>query len=135
MVMSPDPGGILDVLVKLTRVRLGGPIAGGAQFVSWIHGLSFVRAVEFLMERPDISGPVNLAAPHPLPQRELMRSLRGALGVPLRLPATAWMAEIGAFVLRVVPGHPLEAGFVFEHPEWGSAVKKLVPRWREVRRG
>ena len=80
MVMSPDRGGVFDYLLWLARLGLGGPVAGGGQYVSWIHGDDFVRAVELLLERDDLDGPVNLAAPEPLPQRDLMTVLRRAWG-------------------------------------------------------
>lgn len=142
MVMSPDRGGVFDVLLRLARLGLGGPVAGGAQYVSWIHDHDFVRAVEFLAGRDDLAGPVNLAAPHPLPQREFMRALRAAWGVPVGLPATRWMAELGAFALRsdtelllksrrVVPGRLLDAGFTFDHAEWPEAAADLVHRVRD----
>ncbi|MGW8724951.1 TIGR01777 family oxidoreductase [Streptomyces sp. NPDC055808] len=145
MVMSPDRAGVFDVLLKLVRLGLGGPVAGGAQYVSWIHDHDFVRAVEFLVEREDLTGPVNLAAPVPLPQRDFMRALRAARGVPVGLPATKWMAELGAFALRsdtelllksrrVVPGRLLDAGFAFGHPEWAGAADDLVRRSRAERR-
>ncbi|MEU7420429.1 TIGR01777 family oxidoreductase [Streptomyces antibioticus] len=145
MVMSPDPGGVFDVLSRLARLGLGGPVAGGAQYVSWIHDHDFVRAVEFLIAREDLTGPVNLAAPAPLPQRGFMRALRSAWGVPVGLPATRWMAEVGAFALRsdtelllksrrVVPGRLLAEGFSFEHPEWPEAAGDLVRRARRERR-
>ena len=73
MVMSPDRGGVFDVLSRLARLGLGGSVAGGRQYVSWIHDQDFVRAVRFLVHRDDIAGAVNLAAPGPLPQREFMR--------------------------------------------------------------
>ncbi|MET9684906.1 TIGR01777 family oxidoreductase [Streptomyces coeruleorubidus] len=141
MVMSPDRGGVFDVLLRLARLGLGGPVAGGAQYVSWIHDQDFVRAVEFLIARDDITGPVNLAAPGPLPQRDFMRALRKAWGVPVGLPATRLMAEAGAFVLRsdtelllksrrVVPGRLLDAGFAFGHPDWPAAADELVQRFR-----
>ncbi|MFE0455861.1 DUF1731 domain-containing protein [Streptomyces sp. NPDC058914] len=141
MVMSPDRGGVFDVLSRMTRLGLGGPVAGGAQYVSWIHDRDFVRAVEFLTGREDITGPVNLAAPTPLPHRAFMRALRSAWGVPVGLPASRWMAEAGAFVLRsdtelllksrrVVPSRLLEEGFAFEHPEWPEAAVDLVRRVR-----
>lgn len=144
MVMSPDRGGVFDVLSWLARLGLGGPVAGGAQYVSWIHERDFVRAVEFLVERDDLAGPVNLAAPGPLPQRAFMRALRAAWGMPVGLPATAWMAELGALVIRsdtelllksrrVVPGRLLDAGFVFDHARWPEAVRDLV-RGRRARR-
>ncbi|ANB10219.1 NAD-dependent epimerase [Streptomyces ambofaciens] len=144
MVMSPDRGGVLDVLLRLARLGLGGPVAGGAQYVSWIHERDFVRAVEFLAGREDLTGPVNLAAPSPLPQRAFMRALRQARGVPVGLPATRWMAELGALVLRsdtelllksrrVVPGRLLDAGFTFDHPDWPEAAEDLVGRVRGAR--
>jgi len=143
MVMSPDRGGVFDVLSWLARLALGGPVAGGTQYVSWIHDRDFVRAVEFLADRDDISGPVNLAAPAPLPQRAFMRALRAAWGVPVGLPATRWMAELGAFALRsdtelllksrrVVPGRLLEAGFAFEYTQWHEAAGHLVRRRRDT---
>ncbi|MFF7476908.1 TIGR01777 family oxidoreductase [Streptomyces sp. NPDC008092] len=142
MVMSPDRGGVFAVLLGLARLGLGGPVAGGAQYVSWIHEHDFVRAVEFLIDREDIAGPVNLAAPHPLPQRAFMRTLRSAWGVPVGLPATRWMAEVGAFALRtdtelllksrrVVPGRLLQAGFDFQYAQWPQAADELVRRARE----
>ncbi|MEU1181129.1 DUF1731 domain-containing protein [Streptomyces sp. NPDC005820] len=144
MAMSPDRGGVFDVLSWLTRLGLGGPVAGGAQYVSWIHDRDFVRAVEFLVARDDLAGPVNLAAPGPLPQRDFMRALRRAWGVPVGLPATAWMAELGALALRsdtelllksrrVVPGRLLAAGFTFDHPHWPGAADDLVRRRRHTR--
>ena len=69
MVMSPDRGGVFDVLLGLTRLGLGGPVAGGRQYVSWIHDADFVAAVIFLLEN-DLAGPVNLAAPEPVTQAE-----------------------------------------------------------------
>ncbi|MFE0208436.1 TIGR01777 family oxidoreductase [Streptomyces sp. NPDC058985] len=142
MVMSPDPGGVFAVLLGLARLGLGGPVAGGAQYVSWIHEHDFVRAVEFLIHREDIEGPVNLAAPHPLPQRAFMRTLRSAWGVPVGLPATKWMAEVGAFALRtdtelllksrrVVPGRLVQAGFDFQYAQWPQGADELVRRVRK----
>lgn len=141
MVMSPDRAGIFDVLLALTRRGLGGPAAGGQQYVSWIHERDFVRAVELLLEREDLSGVFNLASPNPLPQRELMSELRRASGARVGLPATRWMLEIGALFLRtdtelllksrrVVPGRLLASGFAFQFPEWRAAVEDLVRRWR-----
>jgi uncharacterized protein (TIGR01777 family) len=137
MVMGPSPEGIFDVLCGLTNKGLGGPVAGGKQFVSWIHEHDFVRAIEFLIGRDDLEGAVNLAAPNPLPQRELMAGLRRALGVRVALPASKWMSEIGAFFLRtdtelilksrrVIPGRLLEAGFAFDFSEWAVAAEDLV---------
>jgi NAD dependent epimerase/dehydratase family enzyme len=127
----------------MARLGIGGPVAGGRQFVSWIHERDMVRAVEFLLGRDDLVGAVNLASPHPLPQRELMRLLRAAVGMPVGLPATRWMAEIGAFAMRsdtelllksrrVVPGRLVDAGFSFELPLWSNAARELVGRLQSV---
>jgi uncharacterized protein (TIGR01777 family) len=136
MVMSADKGGVFSVLRNMARLGLGGAIGGGRQYVSWIHADDFVGALHFLIERADIAGPVNICAPQPLPQREHMAALRRSLGMPIGLPATKWMAEVGAFVLRtdtelllksrrVVPGRLLEAGFSFRFPGWPEAARDL----------
>ena len=140
IVMSPDKGGAFDYLSWLARLGLGGPVAGGRQYVSWIHDDDLVRAVAFLIREP-IAGAVNLAAPNPLPQREFMRELRSAWRMPVGLPATRWMAEIGAFALRsdtelllksrrVVPARLREAGFEFHFPNWAEAAQNLAERRR-----
>jgi hypothetical protein len=144
MVMS-EPGAlattdnIFAVLSQLTRLGLGGAVAGGKQYISWIHGEDFVRACDFLIAHDEITGAVNLAAPEPLPQGEFMQKLRAAWGVGLGLPATGWMASIGAFAMgtdpelvmksrRVVPGRLLAAGFTFAHPTWAETAKQLAGR-------
>ncbi|WP_133851258.1 epimerase [Labedaea rhizosphaerae] len=136
VIMSRDRGSVFDVLRKMARLGLGGAVAGSRQYVSWIHGADLVRAVEFLLAS-ELVGPVNLAAPNPLPQREFMRVLRAAVGMPVGSPATKWMAELGALVLRsdtelllksrrVVPGRLLDAGFEFTFPDWPTAAADLV---------
>ena len=139
MVMSPDRGGIFDMLLRLTRVGLGGRAGPGTQYVSWIHDVDFVRAIEYLLTRADLDGAVNLSSPEPLPNADFMRYLREAAGVRIGLPAARWMLEIGAALMRtetelvlksrrVVPRRLLDAGFMFEFPEWAKAAKDLVRR-------
>jgi uncharacterized protein len=141
MTFSGDRGGVFDLLLGLVRRGLGGTQGSGKQFVSWIHETDFVRAVEFLIEREDFSGVVNLASPNPLPNREFMKALRKAWGTRIGLPAPAWMLEIGTFLLRseselvlksrrVVPGRLLAARFEFLFPEWPTAAQELVGRWK-----
>jgi uncharacterized protein (TIGR01777 family) len=146
MVMSPDRGGVFDTLYGLVRRGLGGRAASGRQFVSWIHEHDFAAAARLLIERDEFSGPVNLAAPNPLPYADFMRALRSAAGVPVGLPATRWMLEIGSFFMRtetelvlksrrVVPGRMLDAGFEFTYPEWPPAAADLVARRRSSHPG
>jgi uncharacterized protein (TIGR01777 family) len=141
MVMGAERGGVFQVLSRLARLGLGGAIAGGRQYMSWLHERDFVRAIDLLIQRDDIDGAVNLAAPAPLPQREFMAVLRAAWGVRVGLPATKWMIEIGAFFLRtdtelllksrrVAPGRLLERGFTFDFPDWPAAARDLVEQAR-----
>lgn len=136
MVMSPDRGGVFDTLLRIARLGLGGAVGGGRQYMSWIHHVDFVRSVLWLIENERVEGAVNLASPTPLPQADFMRAIRESWGIPVGLPATEWMVEIGTFVLRteselvlksrrVVPGRMLEAGFRFEFPEWDAAARDL----------
>jgi uncharacterized protein len=88
-----------------------------------------------------MDGPVNLAAPGPVPNREFMAELREAWDMPNGLPARAALLKVGMFFLRtepelvlksryVVPGRLLEAGFEFEFPQWRGAAEDLVRRWK-----
>lgn len=141
MTMSPDKGGIFDVLLGLVRKGLGGTAGSGRQFISWIHERDFVRAVYWLIDHDKISGPVNIASPNPLPNKEFMRLLREAAGVPIGLPASEWMLAVGAVFMRtetelilksrrVVPSLMLESGFEFDFPHWSEAARDLVQRQR-----
>lgn len=136
MVMGPEKGGIYDTLVRLARRGLAGRAGDGKQFISWIHEADFHQALDFIIEREDLSGPVNVASPNPLPNQEFNRILRQALSVKIGLPATKWMLEVGARLMgsetelilksrRVVPGRLLEAGFQFEFPKWEEAARDL----------
>jgi uncharacterized protein (TIGR01777 family) len=141
MVMGPQPGGPFIVFRMLARCGLGGRMGSGDQFVSWVHDRDFCRAVEWLIGNESVSGVVNIAAPNPLRNAEFMRVLRQACGMPIGLPATRWMLEIGAFFLqtetelplksrRVVPGRLQDAGFAFEFADWAAAAQDVVSRSR-----
>jgi len=146
MVFAAGDGGVFRVLRGLTRFGLGGSIAGGKQFMSWVHSDDFCRAVEWLIERNDFSGPVNIAAPNPIPQREMMRIFRRECGAPLGLglPATRRMLEVAAFLhrteaeliiksRRVVPGQLLASGFQFHFPNMQDAVREIEQRVEHLR--
>lgn len=141
MTMSPDSGGVFDVLLRLVRFGLGGTVGDGRQYVSWIHEHDFVRAVRWLMD-DDLAGPVNLASPNPVPYAEFMRNLRQMWGTGFGLPATRWMLEFGTLLMRteselvlksrrVVPTRLLASGFRFDFPEWVNAAADLCRRWRD----
>jgi NAD dependent epimerase/dehydratase family enzyme len=135
MVFGAD-GGVCPVLRRLARFGLGGKMGSGKQFVSWIHEDDFCRAVEWLIEREDLNGPVNFAAPNPLTNAEMMRILRRVCRAPFGLPATEWMLEVGAFFLRteteliiksrrVIPSKLLASGFEFHFPQLENALRDL----------
>jgi uncharacterized protein len=129
MVMSPDPDGIFDTLLRLVRFRLGGPSGSGKQFVSWIHDQDFLHSPEYLMAHDDLNGAINIASPNPIPNAEFMAILRKAWGTRIGLPASALMLELAAIFLRtetelilksgrVFPGKLLAHGFEFNFPMW-----------------
>jgi uncharacterized protein (TIGR01777 family) len=143
LTLSPDGGGVFDVLSGLVQHGLGGRQGHGTQFVSWIHEADFVRAIDMLIAREDFCGVVNLASPNPLPNSEFMRALRRAWGIRFGLPNPNWLVEIGTWLMRteselvlksrrVVPGRLLAAGFQFLFPDWPSAAHDLVARSHQV---
>jgi len=146
MTFSPDRGGVFDVLLGLVRRGLGGRQGPGNQYVSWIHEADFVRAVDLLISREELTGAVNLASPNPLPNCDFMRVLREEWGIGVGLPAARWMIEVGTLLMRteselvlksrrVAPSRLLGAGFEFLFPEWPAAARDLVSRWRQVQVG
>ncbi len=144
MTMSPDRGGIFDTLLGLVRVGLGGTAGRGRQFISWVHDRDFIRSVYWLIDHDELSGPINIASPNPLPNREFMQILRREWGIGFGLPAMEWQLELGAILMqtetelilksrRVVPTRLLESGFEFEFPDWEDAARDLITRWRAER--
>jgi uncharacterized protein (TIGR01777 family) len=143
VILSPDHGGIFDVLLGLVRHGLGGKVGDGRQYVSWIHDADFIRAIYWLIAHENFEGVVNLASPHPLPNAQFMRALREAWGTKVGLPASTWMLEIATFFMRtetelvlksrrVIPGRLLQDGFQFAFPDWDEAARDLCRRWRQM---
>jgi uncharacterized protein (TIGR01777 family) len=140
-------GGALAPLIPLTRALLGGPIAGGAQWMPWIHLDDVVEAIVHALVTPSVEGAVNLVAPDPVPQRAFARALGRALGRPALVPAPgfALRALLGeaASVLtasqRAVPAALHAAGFRFRHADLDEALRDLTAtpsiEVRRLRRG
>jgi uncharacterized protein (TIGR01777 family) len=136
MVLGRDKNSVFPMLCRLAQFGLGGKMGDGGQFVSWIHQTDFCRAVEWLITRGDLRGPVNICAPNPLSNADMMKAFREVVGMPLGLPATSWMLEIGAFALRtetelilksrrVNPRRLVESGFKFHFPFLRQALENL----------
>lgn len=136
IVFGTVEGGVFQIMRRLSRLGAAGPMAGGQQYVSWIHERDFCDAVQWILDHPELSGPVNLGSPNPVTNAEMMREFRKACGIPISIPATRWMLEIGAAVMRtetelllksryVVPGKLLASGFQFRFPRMSDALVDL----------
>lgn len=136
MVLGRGKNSVFPVLRRLARVGLGGRMGNGRQFVSWIHEEDFCRAIDWLLEHEGVSGVVNLAAPNPVTNAEMMRAFRKMCGILIGLPASRWMLEVGAFFLRteteliiksrrVISGRLMAAGFQFRFPRLEDALPAL----------
>ena len=131
-------GGALARLRTLVRLGLGGAVGSGTQGMSWIHELDMNRLFERALNDTTMQGPYIATAPNPVSQRLFMRELRQALGMPLGLPAFAWMVRLGApLLLRTDPELALygryllpqrlqEMGFEFRFPEFRAALADLI---------
>jgi uncharacterized protein len=127
-------GGALQQMVLPFRFFVGGPLGSGNQWFSWIHLDDLCRADLFVMENPEIRGPLNFAAPGPIRNRDLAQAIGKALGRPAFMPAPGFMirtilGEFGSVLLegqRVVPGALLSKGFRFDYPDVESALRNLL---------
>ncbi len=127
-------GGVLERMLPLFRLGLGGPLGGGRQWFPWIHLEDEVRALRFLLDHETLEGPFNATAPHPVTQREFARTLARLLHRPAWLPAPAFLlklalgrqAEILLGSQRAIPAKLLEAGFEFRHPDLEPALRRLL---------
>lgn len=118
-----------------TQRRFGA--SAGRQRFSWVHVDDVAGVIDFLRERPDLSGIVNVASPNPTDNRTLMRTLRRVPGVPVGIPLRRWMLELGAAAIRtetelvlksrwVVPERLEEAGYVFANPDLEPALRSIL---------
>jgi uncharacterized protein (TIGR01777 family) len=127
-------GGAMSRMIPAFKFFVGGPIGSGRQWFPWIHLQDLSAAILFLLERPEISGPVNLCAPDPVTNRDLAAALGRALHRPACMPAPAFLVrmalgEFAAVLLgsqRAVPQKLLQHHFGFRHPDILSAVQAVV---------
>ncbi|TLS50723.1 TIGR01777 family protein [Paenibacillus antri] len=137
IVLGPN-GGVMTPYLNLVRFGLGGAQGSGNQMFSWIHVEDLFRIVRFVQENERIEGVLNASAPHPVTNRELMRTIRNAMGRRFGLPASRPMLELGALLLRtetelilksrwVVPGRLTKEGFEFRYGTLKEALKAILP--------
>jgi uncharacterized protein (TIGR01777 family) len=129
----------LDRLAGVTRWGLGGRIANGRQWVSWLHIADFLSVVRELIDTPTLSGVVHVTSPNPVRNGDLMAALRKVLHRPPAPPTPAFVVRFGSVFLRTdpalallgrrcVPTRLLDAGFDFQHPNIAEALTDLLRR-------
>jgi uncharacterized protein (TIGR01777 family) len=127
--------GLMKQLLPPFRLGLGGPIAGGRQYMPWIHADDWVRLVLWLLDGEDRSGTFNGTAPNPATNAELSKALGRVLGRPAIVPVpklamkARFGSELGEVVTggqRAVPRRALDGGFEFAHPELEPALRDLL---------
>jgi uncharacterized protein (TIGR01777 family) len=131
LVLGRD-GGVLAKLLPLFRTGLGGPVASGAQWYSWIH-MDDVIGI-YLLAIDGYRGVLNATAPHPVTNRDFTRALAAAVHRPALFPAPEFALKLvfgeGAYVVsegqRVLPEATLAAGYAFRYPEVDAACVDLV---------
>jgi len=127
-------GGILKQLEPLFRYFVGGPVGSGTQWFSWIHQIDLVGAYLFLLDHPELTGPVNFTAPNPVRNHEFARALGRAMHRPAFLPAPRFMiklvmgemADVALTSQRVLPARLTAAGFPFRFPTIYQALEHLL---------
>jgi uncharacterized protein len=127
-------GGALAKMLPFFRLGIGGPVAGGRQYMPWIHADDLVRMYLAALDDPDWTGPVNAVAPDPPTNREFSRALGRALHRPAVAPIPAFairvlygdMAEIVVCGRRAVSDRARALGFTYAHPELDEALESVT---------
>ncbi len=135
-------GGAMTKLGWITRWGLGGRVGKGTQGISWIHEDDLCAIFAKAIVDQAMSGAYIVSAPHPIAQVEFMQTLRKVLGMPIGLPAFAWMVRLGApmffrtdpelvlYGRRVLPRRLLDSGFSFTFAELEPALRDWYARSR-----
>ncbi len=131
-----DPGGgLLAQLLTPFKLGVGGPIAGGKQYMSWVHIDDEVGVLLWALNEEKVSGTVNSTAPNPVTNQELSKALGGALGRPAVVPVPGFALDLmfgGEFAAvlkggqRVAPRRTQDLGYEFVHPDLDEALRDLL---------
>jgi len=136
LVLDPDHG-LLKQLLLPFKLGVGGPLAGGGQYMPWIHLDDEVGLLLWALDTDQASGTYNAAAPNPVTNREFSKALGRVLRRPAVLPVPKLvlkarfgdeLGEIATGGQRTIPRRALDAGFAFRHPDLEPALKDLLPR-------
>jgi uncharacterized protein (TIGR01777 family) len=135
-VVLSESGGALEKMLPFFKAGIGGPVAGGHQYVPWVHVDDVVGATLFALDNEQMRGPVNVTAPEPVTNRELSRTLGRVLRRPAFAPVPALavkalygeMAQIVTTGQRAVPGRLTDLGYAFRQPELEPALRDVTGR-------
>jgi uncharacterized protein (TIGR01777 family) len=133
-VVLAEEGGALEKMLPPFKMGVGGPVAGGRQYISWVHLDDVVGAMLFCLDNDAASGPINVTAPEPVTNRELSKTLGRVLHRPAFMPVPGLavrllygeMAEIVIDGKRVFPRRLEELGYQFAQPELEPALQSVV---------
>jgi uncharacterized protein (TIGR01777 family) len=133
VVLSPD-GGALGRMLTPFKLGVGGPIAGGRQYMPWIHVDDVVGGYLFALDTEAAGGPINLSAPEPVTNKQFSKALGRALHRPAITPVPGFaikllygeMATIVVNGVRMLPKRLEELGYEFRHPDLDDALKAAV---------
>lgn len=132
MVLEQD-GGALAKMVPPFRAFVGGPIAPGTQWVSWIHRADLIGLIEWSLTNDQVAGPLNAVAPEPVTMKDFCKALGKALNRPSWLPVSEFalrlaFGELASFMTtgqRVLPKVALNGGYQFRYPQLDSAFRSI----------
>jgi uncharacterized protein (TIGR01777 family) len=127
-------GGALPRMLPPFKLGVGGRLGSGSQWMPWIHIADLCDLILFALREPAVSGALNATSPNPVINADFTRALAGVLHRPalFHVPAFALktilgeMAQVLLASQRAVPDRVLHAGFVFQHPEIGAALRDLL---------
>lgn len=127
-------GGMLKEIIPIFKLGLGSKLGSGKQYISWVALVDAVRAIEFCLERGDLSGPVNVTSPHPVQQAEFAEKLAHSLHRKLLFTMPAFLLhllfgqmaqELMLSSERAVPEKLLASGFHFDKPDLQQTLATL----------
>ncbi len=127
-------GGALKKMLPAFKWFVGGPLGNGEQWFPWIHMADLISAIHYILEKPEINGPLNFCAPGSIRQEDLAKTLGGTLNRPafMRIPAfmiRLLMGEMGGSLInsqRAVPDKLIKHGFEFQYPDINTALCDII---------
>ena len=133
VVLGKD-GGALAKMVPAFKFFVGGPLGSGLQWFPWIHIDDLIASIIFIIENPDVTGPVNFCSPNPVRNRDFAKTLGNVLNRPsfMKVPSIIIrliMGEMGKSLMnsqRAIPDKLLKHGFKFQYPELNDALYNLT---------